>query len=181
MGARVGVLELAYVVSIQRVLVCAAMHCENTEAENTEMLDAGRQHHTQRCTRTQTEGEIQKASLSTRRKYKILLNIKLAPDVLIQSLILWTKRSWSSRVEGKPIQVLSVLFGEVAASMLCFMPAATPSQAAQYGWVDKQAHYVMYWTSLWTVVRLCFSRICCSVCALNKHIMNFLFIFINNW
>lgn len=82
-----GVLVLAYVVSIQRVLVCAAMYCENTEAENTEMLDAGRQHYTQRCTRTQTEGEVQKASLGTRQKNEILLKIKLARDVLIQSLI----------------------------------------------------------------------------------------------
>ncbi|KAI9517377.1 hypothetical protein NQZ68_004594, partial [Dissostichus eleginoides] len=45
-----------------------------------------------------------------------------------------TKRSWSSRVEGKPVQVLPVLiFTGVTASMFCSMPAATPRQHSMDG------------------------------------------------
>ncbi len=109
---------------------CTARTLPRSEAENTEMLDSHKQ--TDGISKTRTK--IQKANVSARQK-KTLLNIKPASSVLILSLIFWTKKSWSSRVEGKPIQVLSVLvgFGEVTASMLCSMPAATRRQHSMDG------------------------------------------------
>ncbi|XP_010769218.1 calmodulin-regulated spectrin-associated protein 2-like [Notothenia coriiceps] len=54
-----------------------------------------------------------------------------------------TKRSWSSRVEGKPVQVLPVLiFSGVAASMFCSMPAATPRQHSMDG------NQIVLWSQL---------------------------------
>lgn len=87
----------------------------------------------------QAEGEARRARVESN------LTSNQLPSVLILSLILQSKRSWSSRVEGKPVQVLPVLFsfGEVTASMLRSVPAAAPRQCSMDGYTA---------TTLWDVM-----------------------------